>query len=85
MMDAAAVRTLVAEAVKQALEAMGNAVTPGPRRTGDAMHKFYTRIEKFDGSTASWKEWHYQFEVATGTYDQKTAGIMGKIQDVDDG
>ena len=44
------------------------------------MHKYYTRIDKFDGSTATWKEWHYQFEVATGTYDQKTAAVMGKIE-----
>ena len=70
----------VALAVTQAMEAASSGARQGARGAGDAMHKFYTRIDKFSGDPASWKEWHYQFEVATSTYDLKTAEIMEKVQ-----
>ena len=44
------------------------------------MHKFYTRLEKFSGDPMTWKEWHYQFEVATSTYDSRTAEIMETVE-----
>ena len=74
---------VIAQAVTQAMEAASRAVPQGTRRTGDAMHKYYTRLDKFDGSPTLWKEWHYQFEVATSTYDQKTAEILEKVQQLE--
>ena len=49
---------VIAQAVAQAYEAASRAAPQGNRRTGDSMHKYYTRIEKFSGDPASWKEWH---------------------------
>ena len=74
---------VIAQAVAQAIEATNRNASQGTRKAGDAMHKFYTRIDKFSGDPASWKEWHYQFEVATSTYDLKTAEIMEKVQNME--
>ena len=53
-MDAVAIQTLVAEAVKQALEAQR---TGGGDRTGGSIHKHYTRLDTL--VPEEWKEWHY--------------------------
>ena len=71
---------VIAQAVAQAIEATNRCSSQGARRAGDAMHKFYTRVDKFGGDPAGWKEWHYQFEVATSTYDLKTAEIMNTVE-----
>ena len=70
----------VAQAVAQAMEAFKQSEPHGGRKTADNMHKFYTRMEKFGGEAGKWKEWYYQFGVATGIYDQKTAAVMEKVE-----
>ena len=42
------------------------------------IHKYYTRLEKFDGE--GWKEWYYQFGVATSTYSYKNAALLEVVE-----
>ena len=70
----------VAQAVTQAVEALRQTGQHGGPKTADNMHKFYTRLEKFSGEAGNWKEWYYQFGVATSTYDQKTAAVMERVE-----
>ena len=66
--------------VVQTVEATVRSVPQGARKTGDSLQKCYTRVEKFMGDPLGWKEWHYQFGVATAQYDQKTHEVMEKIE-----
>ena len=82
-MIAAAVQT----SVQQAMEAMRRqqgAASPmeaaQPRRATENMHKFYNRLDKFSGQEGAWKEWYFQFGVATGAYDQQTAAVMEAVE-----
>ena len=66
--------------VVQTVEATVRSVPQGARKTGDSLQKCYTRVEKFMGDPLGWKEWHYQFGVATAQYDQKTHEVMEKVE-----
>ena len=66
--------------VVQTVETTVRSVPQGVRKTGDSLQKCYTRVEKFMGDPVGWKEWHYQFGVATAQYDQKTQEIMEKVE-----
>ena len=88
-MDAEALRAVVAEAITQALAATaaGRAGGSGAGGSGAGgggaasnIHKFYTRLEKFDGE--GWKEWYYQFSVATSTYSIKNAALLEIVENL---
>lgn len=73
----------VAAAVAQTLEAQRHhAGAGGDKKAGKNMHKFYTRLEKFSDDVTKWKEWHYQFGVATNAYDRKTAELMEAVEKI---
>ena len=50
------------------------------RASGNNLHKFYARLDKFAGDEGTWKEWWYQFGVATNAYDEKAAALMETIE-----
>ena len=82
-MDAATLQALVAEAVAQALAATattrGDGGGGGSNNGGAAMiHKFYARLEKLDGD--QWKEWSYQFAVATNTYKPENGELLEAVE-----
>ena len=81
------IATAVQTSMQQAMEAMRQQQSAAnstegaqPRRATENMHKFYNRLEKFNGEEGKWKEWSYQFGVATGAYDQKTAAVMEAVE-----
>ena len=75
--------TSVAQAVTQAMEAMRQTAGGGGPKAAKSLHKFYTRLEKFGGEDGRWKEWHYQFGVATNAYDTKTAMVMELVERIE--
>ena len=75
----------VAQAVHQVMEGIkqqGSSGGMGPKVT-KSMHKYYTRLEKFGSEENKWKEWYYQFGVATSAYDTKTAAVMEAVESMD--
>ena len=81
MMDAAALQQLVAEAVKQALDA--TAATRGAGGGGGQggltkIHKHFGRLDKLTGE--DWKEWHYQFSVAADAYNIKHGALLDIVE-----
>ena len=71
------------QAVQKVVESVETTVRSAPqgvRKMGDSLQKCYTRVEKFTGDPVGWKEWHYQFGVATAQYDQKTQEIMETVE-----
>ena len=72
------VRVMIAEAVEKALAEAGK----GPKH--EHMHKHYMRLDKFDGIKGeAWKEWYYQFGVATSAYNVKTGALLEIIEKKD--
>ena len=61
-MDAAAVQALVSQVVAQVvaqISGTGYAASTtggGPKKDGAFVHKYYERLEKFEGE--NWKEWY---------------------------
>ena len=82
-MDAAALQAVVAEAVKQALvaTAAARANADGEKKGGSTIHKYFTRLEKFDGE--QWKEWYYQFGVAANTYNVKNGALLEIVENLE--
>ena len=82
MMDAAAVQALVAQVVAQVFAQTTSATGEdrGHRgsKNGAFVHKFYERLEKFEGE--NWKEWYYQFSVATNTYNNKNGFLLELVE-----
>ena len=77
MMDAAAVQMLVAEAVAQAIAATrGNG--GGHGGGSSQIHKHYTRLDKL--VPEEWKEWHYQFSVATHAFHAKNGALLELVE-----
>ena len=87
-MEAAAMQQLMAEAMAQAMLMVeerrvgggeGGGTEGGRGGSGrSTIHKYYTRLEKFEGE--GWKEWYYQFGVATSTYSDKNAKLMEIVE-----
>ena len=74
----------VAHAVTQAMEAIRQTTSSASgHKVTKSMHKYYTRLEKFSSEETGWKEWYYQFGVATGAYDQKTASVMESVESME--
>ena len=70
----------IAQAVAQTIDASRNAANH--RATRD-VHKVYSRLEKFSGEDSKWREWSYQFGVATNAYDRKTGTVVEKVEAMD--
>ena len=70
--DDAQVKKMVAEAVEKALAAAATHMGKS-----EHIHKHFTRLEKFDGGNGDkWKEWYYQFGVATSSYNIKNGMLL---------
>ena len=80
-MDAAEVQALVQAAVTEAVRALGAAgvVGGGSTSKGGNVHKHYTRLEKLENGD-HWKEWHYQFGVATREFSEHNGALLGIIE-----
>ena len=80
MLDPAALEVLVAEAVAQALAATAAARdgAGGSNGSGGQIHKHHTRLDKL--VPEEWKEWQYQFSVATHAYNAKN-GVLLEIME----
>ena len=78
MMDPTALQAIVAAAVAEALAATRTAALTGGGDKAGSVHKYYTRVEKF--SSEDWKEWHYQFSVATHAYSSKNGALLEIIE-----
>ena len=81
-----AFQTTTVQAVQQVLEGMrqqGASGAPQGSRADRGMHKFYARLEKFSSDESKWKEWWYQFAVATNSYDEKTAKVMEVVEEME--
>ena len=82
-MDVAALQALVAElaSVAQSLAATstarGGGVGGGHGGTAQ-IHKHYQRLDKL--SAEEWKEWHYQFSVATSAYSVKNGALLEIVE-----
>ena len=74
------ISSAIAQAVSQTIEATRS--TQNHRATRD-VHKVYSRLEKFTGDDATWREWCYQFGVATNAYDWKTGTVVEKVEAMD--
>ena len=73
--------TAIAQAVAQTLEATRSASSgTSERRVTKDLHKFYTRLDKYGSDESKWKEWYYQFSVATNAYDERAAQLMEEIE-----
>ena len=72
--------TQAVAATIEAMEARRPTTPAGGAIQRNNLHKFYTRLEKFSGEDGKWKEWWYQFVVATNAYDEKTAAIMEAVE-----
>ena len=44
------------------------------------MDKCYSRLESFDGNEGKWKEWYFQFGVATKACDMATGTLMEEVE-----
>ena len=78
---AGAVAQAVAQAQEKMMEAIGLQTGKGEGpKVAKSMHKFYTRLEKFGSDENKWKEWFYQFGVATSAYDKRTAAVMELVE-----
>ena len=73
-MDAAAIQALVAAAVAEALRTAGT----GGGGSSAGIHKHYTRVEKLNPD--EWKEWHYQFTVATHAFNVKHGALLEIVE-----
>ena len=79
MMDSAALQVLVAEAVAQALLATATARdNAGGPSVSVQIHKHYVRLEKL--APEDWKEWQYQFGVATHAYSSKHGALLEIVE-----
>ena len=79
MMDSAALQVLVAEAVAQALLATATARdNAGGSSVSVQIHKHYARLEKL--VPEDWKEWQYQFGVATHAYSSKHGALLEIVE-----
>ena len=81
-MDAAAIQALVTTAVAEALKAVGSARCgsgDAAAMRGGNIHKHYTRVEKLEGAD-NWKEWHYQFLVATRAHSAKNGMLLEIVE-----
>ena len=80
-MDAEAVQALVQAAVTEAIRALttAGAVGGGSANKGGSVHKHYSRLERLEGGE-QWKEWHYQFVVATQEFSAHNAALLGIIE-----
>ena len=81
------VMQMITQAISSTLEAI-DARRPTTTQTTSAAprtntHKFYTRLDKFGGDETKWKEWWYQFGVATNRHDERTAQIMEVVEKMD--
>lgn len=89
MMDAAAVQALVAAAMQEVLKTVGSTGGGGGGGSGGTrganIHKHYTRVDKLGGPD-EWKEWHYQFSVATRAYSSKNGVLLEIVEakEIDD-
>ena len=85
-MDAAALQALVAELASVAqLLAAASAARGGGGVSGNGggaqIHKHYQRLDKL--SAEEWKEWHYQFSVATSAYNVKNGALLEIVEKMD--
>ena len=80
MLDPAALQALVAEAVAQALAATAAARdgAGGSNGSGGQIHKHYTRLDKL--VPEEWKEWQYQFSVATHAFYAKNGVLLEIVE-----
>ena len=71
--------------IAQLLEAqVGNAQrTPGEQSACD-LRKAFERVEKFDGKTEAWKEWHYQVSVIWHENCRKSGHVMDKVEKLEE-
>ena len=79
-MDMAMVQALVAAAVAEALKAT-QATPGGGSSKASGIHKYYSRVEKFNGD--DWKEWHHHFSVATHAYHLKHGTLLENVEQKD--
>ena len=85
MMDPAAMQVLVdaVTAMKAAAEAMTMMRSSGGAG-GVGIHKHFSRVEKLDPD--AWKEWHYQFVVATSAFNIRHGALLEIVEqkEIDD-
>ena len=79
MMDPAALQTIVeaVSAMKAAAKAMTAMRTSGGGG-GAGIHKHFSRVEKLNPD--EWKEWHYQFVVATHAFNVKHGALLEIVE-----
>ena len=79
MMDAAAIQALVDARVAQVLAATAATRDNAGGSSGSVqIHKHYARLEKL--VPEDWKEWHYQFGVATHAYCSKNGLLLEIVE-----
>ena len=78
----------VAQAVAQTMAAQSQASTSAApsggqktSREGD-VHKFFTRVDKLERAE-QWREWHYQFRVATKAYSGEMGVLLSTVEKLD--
>ena len=79
MLDPAALQVLIAKAITQALVAAAtHNGACGSNGSGGQIHKHYTRLDKL--VPEEWKEWQYQFSVATHAYNAKNGVLLEIVE-----
>ena len=79
MMDAAAIQALVDARVAQVLAATAATRDNAGGSSGSVqIHKHYARLEKL--VPEDWKEWQYQFGVATHAYCSKNGLLLEIVE-----
>ena len=81
MMDAAALQALVTAAVAEALAVTRTTGGGSVDKAGNNIHKYYSRVDKFNSE--DWKEWHYQFSVATHAFSDKHGALLEIVEQKD--
>ena len=77
----AANNAALAQTIMEAVSRMiPQTATAGEKRVTRNMHKYYSRLEKFGGDESKWKEWFYQFSVATNAYDVRAAQLLEEVE-----
>ena len=50
-----------------------------PRGDSRSLSKHFSKLDKFDGKDEAWKEWHFHFVTALGSYDVKAAETLEAV------
>ena len=85
-MDAATMEALIARAIAEGVRMVGGAggaaATGGTAAAEKNVKKRYGQVDKLSGLN-DWKEWHYQFVVATKAFAPDLGALLEKVQALD--